>query len=110
MIQVFLLFSHQSKEDEETPIKEGHLLITWFRNSSLVPNFKHGKADVLLYSTTKKLDSKEYCKVSILGFPISSDSKHAYLGVTLDNHLTLAEQSAKILKKVSQRIKLSKRV
>ena len=48
--------------------------------------------------------------VSILGSPISSESKHEYLGITLDNHLTLAEQSAKALKKVSQRINLLKRV
>ena len=74
-----LLFSkHQSKEIEETLIREG--------------DFRPEKTEVALYGTAKKLESQESCNVSILCSPIGSESKYEYLGTTLDSHLKLTEQ------------------
>ena len=107
---VLLFFSKKSKEIENTFIRKSELLLPWFKNNSLVRNFKTGKTEVVLYGTTKKLHSQAPCNISILGSPINNENKYEYPGITLCHHLTLTYQSIKVLKTVSQCLQLLKRV
>ena len=72
---VLLFSSQKSKETGNKLLRESELLLTWFKNNSLVPNFKPGRTKIALYGTAKKLHSQESCNVSILGSPINNDSK-----------------------------------
>jgi len=106
-----LLFSSTSTLDiEETLTREGELLFRWFQENDLIVNLKPGKTEVVIYGTARNLKSQSHMNINILGSKINQERRYEYLGVTLDEHMTLAEQSIKIVKRANQRVNLLKRI
>ena len=82
----------------------------WLQDNNLVINLKPGKTEFVMYGTHKKLSSVDSIKVEINNVPVSHATKYEYLGVTMDNHLTLTDHHNKMYKRVSARLKLMKRI
>ena len=106
-----LLFSSRSTIDiEETLTCEGEMLFRWFQENNLILNLKPGKTEAIIFGTARNLKLQSPVRISILGCNINQENHYEYLGVTLDNHLTLVEQASKVLKRIIQRINKMKGV
>ena len=82
----------------------------WFKKNDLVINMKRGKTEFVLYGTAKRISqqqlSGEQSSVTICGENVNQSTSYDYLGVTLDDKLTLTEYLQKLYKKGSTRLKL----
>ena len=91
---------------EEVLNQEANLVGKWFTNNNLILNLKKGKTELVIYGTSQKLAKQPSCNVSLHGTPINQATSYEYLGITLDNHLTMSMQIDKIYKRASNRVKL----
>ena len=82
-------------------------MFRWF-HENLILNLKHGKTEYVIYGTARNLKSQLPCYVNILGTSIHQETKYEYMGVTLDQHLAMSDQTSKVFKKVNQRVNLLK--
>ena len=97
-----IYFSERSVEAvEEILNKEANLVGKWFTNNNLILNLKKGKTELVIYGSSQKLTKKLPCNVSLNGTPINQATSYEYLGITLDNHLTMSMQIDKIYKRAS---------
>ncbi len=85
-------------------------LLKMLRENNLALNLKKGKTEFVLYGSHQKLSRMAKCEITINNTEINEASSYCYLGVTLDNHLTLREHVNNIYRKCSTRIKLLSRV
>ena len=60
----------------------------------------------MLYGSHQKLSRMSKYEITINNSVINESSAYCYLGVTLDNHLTLQEHVNNIYRKCSARVKL----
>ena len=71
---------------------------------------KKGKTEFVFYGTAKRISeqqlSGERISVTICGENVNQSTSYDYLGVTLDDKLTLTEYLQKLYKKGSTRLKL----
>ena len=95
---------------EEVLNQEANLVGKWFSNNNLILNLKKGKTELVIYGTSQKLAKQPSCNVSLNGTPINQATSYEYLGITLDNHLTMSMQIDKIYKRASNRVKLLQRI
>ena len=89
---------------------EADRVASWIRENNLALNLKKGKTEFVLYGSHQKLSRMSKCEITINNSVISESSAYCYLGVTLDNHLTLQEHVNNIYRKCSARVKLLSRV
>ena len=99
-----------SKLIEETLKHEGNILFDWFNNNSLILNLKPGKAELTIYGTARNLATQHECNVELKGSKINHATHCEYLGVSLDQHLTMSQQTTKIYKRINQCLKKLRRV
>ena len=83
---------------------------SWCQKNDLIVNLKPGKTEIVLFGTAQKLRTQPSREVSINGETINRVNQYKYLGVTFDQQMSFSEQLSKVSKKVSQRIKMLKRV
>ena len=68
------------------------------------------RSRLVIYGTSQKLAKHPPCNVSLNGTSINQATSYEYLGITLDNHLTMSMQIDKIYKRASNRVKLLQRI
>ena len=95
---------------EEVLNQEAKLVGKWFTNNNLILNLQKGKTELVIYGTGQKLAKQPSCNVSLHGTPIKQATSYEYLGITLDNHLTMSMQIDKIYKRASNWVKLLQRI
>ena len=95
---------------EELLNQEANLVGKWFMNNNLILNLRKGKTELVIYGTSQKLAKQLSCNVSLNGTPINHATSYEYLGITLDNHLTMSMQIDKIYKRASNRVKLLQQI
>lgn len=106
-----LFFSHSStKTIEEKLSHEGTKLFNWFADNNLVLNLKSGKTELVIYGTSQKLKTQPPCSLEILHSSINCVTNYEYLGITLDQTLSLSNQTKKLFKRINQRLNLLRRV
>jgi hypothetical protein len=77
----------------------------YLRDNDLVINMNKGKTEVMLFGTNKKRGNK-HLNVSYRDEPINETTSYKYLGILLDQSLTLSENFAQTYKKASSRLHL----
>ena len=105
-----LYFASSSKIIEETLNHEGNILFDCFNNNTLILNLKPGKTELVIYGTAWNLATQLECNVELKGSKINHATHYEYLGVSLDQHLTMSQQTTKICKRIIQRLKQLRRV
>ena len=95
---------------QEVLTNEANRAASWIRENNLALNLKKGKTEFVLYGAHQKLSRMSKCEITINNSVINESSAYCYLGVTLDNHLTLQEHVNNIYRKCSARVKLLSRV
>ena len=95
---------------EEVSNNELNLVFKWLTENNLILNLKKGKTEYTIYGTAQRLSKQTPCNILINETPINEVNRYEYLGVILDNHLTLSAQVNKTYKKASARIKLLSRI
>ena len=91
---------------EDVLNQEANLVGKWFTKNNLLLNFKKSKTEFFIYVINQKLAKQQSCSVSQFGTPINLATSYEYLGVTMDNHLTMKLQTEKTYKKAKNRVKL----
>ncbi len=91
---------------QDVLIKDADRVASWIRENNLALNLKKGKTEFVLYGSHQKLSRMAKCEITINNTEINEASSYCYLGVTLDNHLTLREHVNNIYRKCSTRINL----
>ena len=107
---VLLYSASSSKLIEETLKHEGNILFDWFNNNNLILNLKPGKTELTIYGTSRNLATQHEFNVELKGSKINHATLCEYLGVSLDQHLTMSQQTTKIYKRINQRLKQLRRV
>ena len=81
-----------------------------FNNNTLILNLKPGKMELVIYGTAWNLATQLECNVELKGSKINHATHYEYLGVSLDQHLTMSQQTTKIYTRINQRLKQLRRV
>ena len=81
----------------------------WLMKSGLSLNLKHGKAELVKEGTAPKVKSVS-CKFEIKGSEVHEKKGYEYVGVYLDCKLNLHYQFDKLVKHISNRIRLLTRI
>ena len=68
----------------------------YFSENNLMLNLNKGKTEFVVYGTAQKLVKQPLCSVTINGNAMNQAASYEYLGITLDNHLTMGMQIDKI--------------
>ena len=89
---------------------KGDILFNWFNNNNLTVNLKPGKTELDIYGTARNLATQPECNVKLKGSKINHATHQEYLGVSLDQHLTMSQQMTKIYKRINQSLKQLRRV
>ena len=106
-----IFFSERSVAAVEIVLNhEANLVGKWFTNNNLILNLKKGKTELVVYGTSQKLAKQRSCNISLHGTPINQATNYEYLGITLDDHLTMSVQIDKIYKRALNRLKLLQRI
>jgi hypothetical protein len=69
-------------------------------------NLKKGKTEAVLYGTKKKLSNISEISIMAGTTKVQNATVYKYLGVLMDNPLTLKQQSDKLFKKAISRVGL----
>ena len=102
--------SDTSKEIVQKNLQEDfHRVIKWLDSMDLVTNLKKVKTECMLFGTTQKLKNKTL-EIKSNFDSISNTSTYKYLGVKLDETLSLREHIESVYKKASARLYLLKRI
>ena len=102
---VLLYSASSSKLIEETLNHEGNILFDWFNNNNLILILKPGKTELVIYGTPRNLPTQPKCNVELKGSKINYATHNEYLGISLDQNLTMTQQTTKIYKTINQRLK-----
>ena len=81
----------------------------WMESIDLVTNMKKGKTEVMLFGTSQKVKNQSF-DISYRFTKITNTTCYKYLGVKLDQNLSLSEDIESVYKKASSRLYLMKRV
>ena len=91
-----LYVSHESKEKIENDLNHDmQKLLSYFRKNELVINLKKGKAETMLFGTTKRLKIASEIDVLCNNQRINFTETYKYLGNIVDHHLNFSENSEK---------------
>ncbi|CAB4019684.1 Hypothetical predicted protein [Paramuricea clavata] len=82
----------------------------WLDSNKLIVNLKKGKTEFVLYGTPQKLARQQDCSIMMNGTSINQVKEYEYLGIIMDNHLTLSSQVSKVYKRVSSRLSQLSRI
>ena len=64
-------------------------MFDWFNNDNLILNLKPGKTELVIYATALTLATQTECNVELKGSNINQATHYEYLGVSLDQHLSI---------------------
>ena len=91
---------------EDVVNEELNCVIRWLQYNNLTINLKKGKTEVILYGTKKKLSKASEMSIIAASTRVENATVYEYLGVKMDNSLSFKQQSDKIYKKATSRVKL----
>ena len=80
-------------------------MFDWFNNNNLILNLKPGKTEQVIYGTARNLTAQPECNIALKGSKIDHATHYEYPGVSLDQHLTMYQQTTKIYKRINQFLK-----
>ena len=101
-----LYYAHQTPEVLEQELNaDANRVAEWLMKSGLSLNLKPGKTELVKYGTAPKVKSVS-CKIEIKGSEVHENKGYEYLGVYLDCQLNLHHQFDKLVKRISNRIRL----
>ena len=66
-------------------------MFDWFNNNKLCLNLNPGKTELVIYGTAQNLAFQTECNVELKGLKINHPTHYEYLGVSLDQHLTMSQ-------------------
>ena len=83
-------------------------LVGWLSYNKLVINLKKSKTESMVFGTAKRLASHENVSFSVKvgSIEINNTKFYTYLGVLLDQSLTLNQHLQMIIKKISGKLRL----
>lgn len=102
--------SKSSKEVESVLNNEVQRIADWMNENCLIINLKKGKTEFVMYGAHQNLRKQDACTIKINATSINKEDNYIYLGVNLDNHLTLQEHLDTTYKKASGKLKLLKSI
>ena len=106
-----IYYAEKSAREVETVLnKEASFIATWFDENNLILNLKKGKAEFVLYGSSKKLLTRPDISININNTVITEVTTYRYLGVSLDNHITLQQYVPDLYKKAAARVKMLSRI
>ena len=89
--------------------KETQHVDNWLKENDLIMNLDKGRTESMLLGSSRKILNKSL-KIYINDSLINFTTKFKYLGVVVDQTLSLGEHFSLALKKASGRIRLSKKI
>ena len=101
-----------AKEHEEVQQKlsdDFKRVAHWLEFNELIMNMKAGKTECMIFDTSHRTKNKEL-NITFRQNTISNRSKYKYLGVTLDQSLTMSEHTITTYKKAVGRLYLLQRL
>ena len=105
-----LYYAHQTPEVLEQELNaDANRVAGWLMKSCLLLNLKPGKAELVKYGTAPKVKSVS-CKIEIKGSEVHENKGYEYLGVYLDSQLNLYHQLYKLVKRISNWVRLLARI
>ena len=105
-----IYFSGKSKESIQDRLQSDfNAIADWMESMDLVTNMKKGKTEVMLFGTSQKVKNQSL-DISYRFTKITNTTCYKYLGVKLDQNLSLSEHIKSVYKKASSRLYLMKRV
>ena len=105
-----IYFSGKSKESIQDRLQSDfNAIADWLESMDLVTNMKKGKTEVMLFGTSQKVKNQSL-DISYRFTKITNTTCYKYLGVKLDQNLSLSEHIESLYKKASSRLYLMKRV
>ena len=97
------------KDIEECLSEDFNSIVTWLESMDLVCNMKKGKTEAMLFGTSQKVN-KHSLNIVHRHKTLSTTANYKYLGVKLDQTLSLREHIDTSYKKATGRLYLLKRV
>ena len=105
-----LYYAHQTPEVLEQELNaDANRVAGWLMKSGLSLNLKPGKTELVKYGTAPKVETVS-CTIEIKGSEVHENKGYEYLGVYLDSQLNLHHQFDKLVKRISNRIRLLARI
>ena len=102
--------SGKSKEEVQELLQEDFKSIAdWLELNDLVMNFKKGKTECILFGTARRV-RKSTLEIKYRHHIVSTTNSYKYLGVLLDQTLSLRDHIEEVYKKAASRLYLLKRV
>ena len=106
-----IYYADKSAREVETVLnREVSFIANWFDDNNLILNLKKGKTEFVLYGSSKKLSTQPDISININNTVINEVTTYRYLGVSLDNHLTLQKYAHDLYKKAAARVKMLSRI
>jgi hypothetical protein len=100
----------KTTEDIQIKLQEDfNSVAEWLESMDLVSNMKKGKTEVMLFGTTQKTKNNSL-SIQYRFKKLSATTSYKYLGVKLDQSLSLREHINSVYKKASARLYLLKRI
>ena len=96
---------NNQKEIEEKISKDILSIHEYLRNNDLILNNKKGKTKAMLFGT-KKLANCDELNICYNGVKINNTTKYKYLGINVDNCVSLNDHFESTYKKMSGRLRL----
>jgi hypothetical protein len=105
-----IYFPGKSTLDIQIKLQEDfNAVVKWLESMDLVSNMKKGKTEVMLFGTTQKIQNNSL-DIMYRFKKLSTTASYKYLGVKLDQSLSLREHINSVYKKASARLYLMKRI
>ena len=107
-----LYFHNKNLSEIEKAITNNlEILSDWLRDNELLLNLKKGKTEVMLFGTKAKLNKeKNPIRIAHNGRIVNVTNSYKYLGVQLDQSLTMDDHFKSVCKKVSTRLRLLRKM
>ena len=108
-----VLYFHNKSlgEIEKAIMSDLGILSKWLRDNELLLNTKKGKTEVMLFGTNARLNKeKNPITIAYDGINVNTTTSYKYLGVQLDQSLTLDKHFKSVCKKVSTRLWLLRKM
>ena len=105
-----LYYAHRTLEVLEQELNaDANRVAGWLIKSGLSLNLKSRKMELVKYGTVPKEKSVS-CKIEIKGSEVHENKGYEYLGVYLDSQINLYHQFDKLVKRISNRVRLLARI
>ncbi|MEM6812713.1 MAG: reverse transcriptase family protein, partial [Pseudomonadota bacterium] len=103
--------SGKNKDEVQTKLQKDFLSVTkWLDSKDLVINMKKGKTECMLFGTAQKIKNKTLEVTNNHQHRVHIAKSYKYLGVLLDQTLSLREHIDKTYKKAAGRLYLLRRI